>query len=76
MSFPQLIVQTGKPRDGEGFMDPATKALELFYKADAQPVYGITADDDRRSAETMAAPFQAYGAIGALLCSASLCACC
>jgi peptidylprolyl isomerase len=38
--------------------------LELFYKQDSEPVYGITSDDDNRATETFALPFQAYGALG------------
>ena len=72
----QLTVQTGSPKGsgaddggGGGFVDPATGRLrtvplELFYKSDSQPVYGITSDDDLRATETMALPFQAYGALG------------
>jgi peptidylprolyl isomerase len=65
----QLVLQTGKPSSGEGFIDPKTKQLrqiplELFYKKDREPVYGITSDDDMRSTDAMALPFQAYGAVG------------
>eukprot|EP01041_Mallomonas_annulata_P003107 gene3107-6097_t len=38
--------------------------LEIFYKIDKEPTYGITSDDDDRATDTMALPFQAYGAIG------------
>ena len=37
---------------------------ELFYKKDKEPVYGVTSDDDLRPSDTMALPFQAYGAVG------------
>lgn len=67
----ELTVQTGKPVKGDidGYVDPKTGQLrtiplELFYKNDKEPVYGITSDDDRRATETMALPFQAYGALG------------
>lgn len=66
----EQFIQTGKPASGsDGYVDPATKQmrtipLEIFYKQDAEPVYGITSDDDNRATETMALPFQAYGAIG------------
>ena len=51
------------------YIDPKTKQvrtipLELFYKQDAQPVYGVISDDDGRATETMILPFQAYGALG------------
>jgi hypothetical protein len=57
--------------DGETYVDPGTKKprtvpLELFYKTDSEPSYGITSDDDLRATETMALPFQAYGALGIL----------
>lgn len=55
-----------------GYIDPKTKAvrtipLELFYKDDKEPVYGITSDDDNRATETKALPFQAFGALGMVL---------
>lgn len=59
-SIQELTLQTGK-RPAEG---PRKVPLELFYKQDAEPVYGITSDDDMRATETMALPFQAYGALG------------
>jgi len=66
----EQFIQTGKPASGgDTYIDPATKKprtipLEIFYKQDSEPVYGITSDDDNRATETMALPFQAYGAIG------------
>lgn len=68
----QQLIQTGKPLlkgAAQGYVDPATGRertvpLELFYKADAQPVYGVTSDDDMRATETFAHPFQSYGALG------------
>ena len=70
-SAEELIVQTGNPENTEvdGFIDPNTKEkrvipLELFYKKDVAPTYGYTSDEDMRSTESMADPFQAYGALG------------
>ena len=66
----ELIVQFGQPKGSiDGYIDPKTGnirtiPLELFYKQDTQPVYGITSDDDKRATETMALPFQAFGAVG------------
>lgn len=57
----ELIIQTGKP-DASVHLRPIP--LELFYKTDSKPVYGITSDDDLRATETFAYPFQAYGALG------------
>lgn len=67
----ELIVQTGSTivdKDA-GYVDPKTNLvrtipLEIFYKNDASPVYGITSDDDNRATDTKALPFQAYGALG------------
>ena len=65
----ELIVQTGQPTKSTGYVDPKTNVireipLELFYKQDTEPVYGITSDDDTRSTEAFVLPFQAYGALG------------
>lgn len=66
----ELSVQTGqKSAKAEGYVDPKTGAvrtipLELFYKQDAAPTYGYTSDEDNRATDTMALPFQAYGAVG------------
>jgi peptidylprolyl isomerase len=65
----ELFVQTGKPSTGDGYIDPTSRTLrtiplEIFYKQDSEPVYGATSDEDNRATETMALPFQAYGAIG------------
>ena len=66
----EQLIQTGKPsKTVDGYIDPATGTvrtipLELFYKKDYEPVYGITSDDDGRATDTMALPFQAYGTIG------------
>lgn len=66
----ELTVQTGKiSNEIDGYIDPTTKTkrtipLELFYKNDQEPVYDATSDDDLRATDTMALPFQAYGALG------------
>ena len=57
----ELTIQTGA---SPGKSSRATIPLELFYKNDKEPVYGITSDDDVRATETMALPFQAFGALG------------
>ena len=64
-------MQTGSTIAGRdaGYIDSRTGTeravpLELFYKSDSEPVYGITSDDDNRATETKALPFQAYGALG------------
>ena len=55
----ELIIQTGKNTK-------ATRKipLEIFYKKDEAPTWGITSDDDNRATDTPALPFQAYGALG------------
>ena len=58
----ELIVQTGKGANGKEA--PRKVPLEIFYKNDAQPTWGVTSDDDGRPLETTALPFQAYGALG------------
>jgi peptidylprolyl isomerase len=65
----QLVVQSGKPKNTDGYVDPSTKEtrsipLEIFYKKDSEPVYGATSDDDARATDTMSLPFQAFGAVG------------
>jgi len=65
----ELVVQTGKPANGDGYVDPKTKQLrqiplELYYKKDAAPTYSATSDDDMRATDAVALPFQAYGAMG------------
>jgi peptidylprolyl isomerase len=58
----ELSVQTGDKSDSKG--DLRTVPLELFYKKDTAPTYGYTSDEDNRATETMALPFQSYGAVG------------
>ena len=58
----QLIVQIGLA--GRSDVPKRTIPLELFYRNDKMPVYGISADDDNRASDALALPFQATGAIG------------
>lgn len=60
----ELTVQTGKLADASKEAALNKIPLELFYRLDSEPVYGITADSDGRNKDAMALPFQAYGAIG------------
>ncbi len=61
----ELTVQANIPNDKlKNIKDIKKIPLELFYKPDKEPTYGITSDDDDRPNETMALPFQAYGAVG------------
>lgn len=57
---------SGGGADGTAFIDPVTKMprllpLELFYKRDKEPTYGVNSDDGLRALDTPALPFQAYG---------------
>ena len=56
----QLVVQTGRSTSKIERKIP----LELFYRYDTEPTYGITSDDDNRATEAVALPFQATGALG------------
>lgn len=58
-----LSIQTG---DGKkvGRAMPKPIPLELFYKRDSAPSYSFTSDEDKRGSETLALPFQSYGALG------------
>lgn len=65
----ELTIQTGMSSKDTKKKDTTSSSihsipLELYYKTDKEPVYSITSDDDLRATETMALPFQAYGAIG------------
>ena len=65
----QLIVQTGLPATGNGYVDKKTGQirqipLEIFYKKDSAPVYSATSDDDMRATDAISMPFQAIGAMG------------
>lgn len=57
----ELIVQFGKESKKPAIR---TIPLEIFYRSDVEPTYGITSDDDNRATEAQATPFQAYGALG------------
>ena len=54
----ELIAQT------TGTQSARRIPLELFYKADSIPTYGITADDEDRALDVQLLPFQAVGAVG------------
>jgi peptidylprolyl isomerase len=56
----QLVIQTGIASSPADRKVP----LEIFYRYDTEPTYGITSDDDNRATEALALPFQADGALG------------
>lgn len=63
-----FIIQTGKPADGDGFVDKAsgelrTIPLEVFAKGDRSPVYGLTLEDDGRGGSGTVLPFSSYGTL-------------
>jgi len=62
----ELTVYTQKPEGyiPSGAAESRKIPLEIFYKKDAEPTYGITSDDDSRATDTQKLPFQAFGALG------------
>lgn len=62
-----FIVQAGKPRKGDGYVDDngqlRTIPLEVFPKSDKEPMYGITLEEDGRGAESTVLPFTSYGTL-------------
>jgi peptidylprolyl isomerase len=58
----ELIVGMARPKDIKAA--PLPVPLELFYRGDGEPTYGINQDDDGRGSATQVLPFQAYGALG------------
>ncbi len=62
-----FIVQTGKPVDGDGFVDEDGKVrsvpLEVFAIGDKTPMYGLTLEDDGRGTVGTKLPFTSYGTL-------------
>lgn len=63
-----FVVQTGKPSNGKGFVDPDTGKLrtipfEVMVKGDKVPVYEETLEDLGRFNEEPVLPFNAYGTV-------------
>ncbi|GAB4816282.1 hypothetical protein N2152v2_003328 [Parachlorella kessleri] len=61
-----FVVQTGKPKDGNGFVDPKTGELrtipfEVMVQGDKAPVYEITLEELGRYNENPVLPFNAFG---------------
>lgn len=62
------FLQTGKPKDGQGFIDPETGKyrnvpLEVLARGDDAPTYGITLEDAGRYLDYPVLPFSSYGAL-------------
>ena len=62
------FLQTGKPQDGQGFVDPETGKyrnvpLEVLARGDEAPTYGITLEDAGRYLDYPVLPFSSYGAL-------------
>lgn len=62
-----FIVQSGKPKSGDGYSDSSgtlrTIPLEIFAKGDQTPIYGITLEEDGRGAASTVLPFTSYGTL-------------
>lgn len=63
-----FIVQAGKPKEGNGYVDKEsgtlrTIPLEVFAKGDKEPIYGVTLEDDGRGASSTVLPFTSYGTL-------------
>lgn len=63
-----FIVQSGKPKDSDGFIDKSSASirtipLEVFAKGDKMPIYGATLEDDGRGASSTVLPFTSYGTL-------------
>ncbi|KAJ1624928.1 cyclophilin type peptidyl-prolyl cis-trans isomerase/CLD-domain-containing protein [Pavlovales sp. CCMP2436] len=67
-----ISIQTGNAKQAGRPVNKRTIPLEIFYKRDAAPTYSYTSDEDKRGAETLALPFQSYGALGMARQSADL----
>lgn len=52
-----------------GASEVRTIPLEIFVKQDAEPMYGTTTEDDGRGYSATRLPFQAYGTLGAYVCT-------
>lgn len=64
-----FVVQTGKPKDAEGYIPPGSKTarripLEISVVGDKGPMWGSTTEEDMRGAAATKLPFSAYGALG------------
>jgi peptidylprolyl isomerase len=62
-----FIIQSGKPRDGEGVVneDGSTRIvpLEVFARGDRMPLYGSTLEDDGRGSQATLLPFSSFGTL-------------
>lgn len=62
-----FIIQSGKPKNGEGYADASGKVrsipLEIFARGDKEPTYGITLEEDGRGAQGTVLPFTSYGTL-------------
>lgn len=62
-----FIIQTGKPDQGEGFVQSdgtvRTVPLEIFAKGDSTPLYGMTLEEDGRGTTATVLPFSSFGTV-------------
>lgn len=60
-----FIVQAGKPKKGDGYVNDNGKLrtipLEVFARGDKEPTYGVTLEDDGRGTVGTVLPFSANG---------------
>lgn len=62
------VLQTGKPKDADGFIDPKTQKyraipFEVLVEGDKQPTYGITLEEAGRYTDMPVLPFSSFGAL-------------
>ncbi|BAZ42181.1 hypothetical protein NIES4101_81490 [Calothrix sp. NIES-4101] len=62
------VLQTGKPKDADGFIDPKTKKyravpFEVLVEGDKKPTYGITLEEAGRYTDMPVLPFSSFGAL-------------
>lgn len=58
----ELIVGMNQPKNTAAA--PLPVPLELYYRGDGEPTYGVDQDNDGRGSATQVLPFQAFGALG------------
>jgi peptidylprolyl isomerase len=62
------VLQTGKPKDADGFIDPKTKKyravpFEVLVEGDKKPTYGTTLEEAGRYTAMPVLPFSSFGAL-------------
>lgn len=62
------VLQTGKPKDADGFIDPKTNKyravpFEVLVEGDKAPTYGTTLEEAGRYTDMPVLPFSSFGAL-------------